>query len=169
MPVWLWASTPIRCTIRMRLRWLWLPITCSSSNRSISTKKGLQISVRDFDNLLTLFQYGHAEQCGATGRCTPQLVVEADGTCYPCDFYCLDSFECLNINVASIADILRCQGLQTFLSYDEPKNSLCPTCPVAPICGGGCKRYRSLYNQIPGYCPRKDFLLHAIETLRNAR
>lgn len=133
------------------------------------TKKGLQISVRDFDNLLTLFQYGHAEQCGATGRCTPQLVVEADGTCYPCDFYCLDSFECLNINVASIADILRCQGLQTFLSYDEPKNSLCPTCPVAPICGGGCKRYRSLYNQIPGYCPRKDFLLHAIETLRNAR
>lgn len=128
--------------------------------------KGNHFYVRDFDNLLSLLTKGRAEQCGASGRCNAQLVVEADGTCYPCDFYCLDEYECLNINSASINDILNCEGLKKFFEYDEAKNSLCPTCPVKSVCGGGCKRYRSLYNQLSGYCPQMDFILHALDKLR---
>lgn len=131
--------------------------------------KGNHFYVRDFDNLLSLLTKGYAEQCGASGRCNAQLVVEADGTCYPCDFYCLDEFECLNINEADIEDILRCDGLKKFFEYDEKKNSLCSSCPVKTLCGGGCKRYRSLYNQLPGYCPQMDFILHAVEKLRTVR
>ena len=131
--------------------------------------KGERFYVRDFDNLLSLITTGQAEQCGATGRCNAQLVVEADGTCYPCDFYCLDEFECLNINSASIDDILRSEGLKKFMEFDEPKNKMCSACPVAPLCGGGCKRYRSLYNQLDGYCPRMDFIMHAVEKLRSVR
>ena len=138
---------------------LWL-----SENRD-----GKPFYVRDFENLLSLLQNGRAEQCGANGRCTPQLVVEADGTCYPCDFYCLDSFVCANINSASIMDILRSEGLQKFMAFTEPKNALCATCPVMPLCGGGCKRYRALYNQLTGFCPRKDFLVYAIQKLRSGR
>ena len=96
-----------------------------------------------------------------------QLVVEADGTCYPCDFYCLDEFECLNINSADIADILACEGLKKFFEHNEEKNSLCPSCSVRSVCGGGCKRYRSLYNQLSGYCPQADFILHALDKLRS--
>lgn len=128
--------------------------------------KGNHFYVRDFDNLLSLLTKGKAEQCGASGRCNAQLVVEADGTCYPCDFYCLDEFECLNINEADINDILGCEGLKKFFEYDEQKNNLCPTCPVKALCGGGCKRYRSLYNQLSGYCPQMDFILHALDKLR---
>ncbi len=131
--------------------------------------RGGRFYVRDFDNLLSLMTNGVAEQCGATGRCNAQLVVEADGTCYPCDFYCLDEFECPNINTASIDDILRSGGLKKFMEFDEPKNKLCSACPVRQLCGGGCKRYRSLYNQLPGYCPRMDFILHAVEKIRNVR
>lgn len=131
--------------------------------------KGNHFYVRDFDNLLSLLTKGYAEQCGAIGRCNAQLVVEADGTCYPCDFYCLDEFECLNINEADINDILQCEGLKKFFEYDEKKNTLCNTCPVKALCGGGCKRYRSLYNQISGYCPQMDFILHAVEKLRSVR
>lgn len=131
--------------------------------------RGNHFYVRDFDNLLSLLTKGVAEQCGASGRCNAQLVVEADGTCYPCDFYCLDEFECLNINEADINDILACEGLKKFFEYDERKNSLCPTCPVKALCGGGCKRYRSLYNQLSGYCPQMDFILHAVEKLRSVR
>lgn len=131
--------------------------------------KGNRFYVRDFDNLLSLLTKGVAEQCGASGRCNAQLVVEADGTCYPCDFYCLDEFECLNINEADINDILNCDGLKKFFEFDEPKNKLCESCQVKTLCGGGCKRYRSLYNQLPGYCPQMDFILHAIEKLRNVR
>ena len=131
--------------------------------------KGNHFYVRDFDNLLSLLTKGVAEQCGASGRCNAQLVVESDGTCYPCDFYCLDKFECLNINKADINDILNCDGLKSFFEYEEEKNSLCPTCPVRSVCGGGCKRYRSLYNQLEGYCPQMDFIMHAIEKLREIR
>ncbi len=131
--------------------------------------KGNRFYVRDFDNLLSLLTNGYAEQCGASGRCNAQLVVEADGTCYPCDFYCLDEFECPNINTSTINDILNSDALRRFLEFDEPKNKLCGACPVRPLCGGGCKRYRSLYNQLKGYCPRMDFIMHAVEKLRNVR
>lgn len=131
--------------------------------------KGNHFYVRDFDNLLSLLTKGKAEQCGASGRCNAQLVVEADGTCYPCDFYCIDEFECLNINTADINGILNCDGLKKFFESDEPKNSLCATCPVKTVCGGGCKRYRSLYNQLSGYCPQMDFILHALDKLRSVK
>ena len=131
--------------------------------------RGGRFYVRDFDNLLSLMTNGVAEQCGATGRCNAQLVVEADGTCYPCDFYCLDEYECPNINFAAIDDILRSDGLKKFMEFEEPKNTLCPTCPVRQLCGGGCKRYRNLYNQLKGYCPRMDFILHAVDKIRNVR
>lgn len=125
--------------------------------------------VRDFDNLLSLLTSGKAEQCGATGRCNAQLVVEADGICYPCDFYCLDEFCCPNINTADIRDILLSDGLRKFMEYSEEKNSLCGTCPVKSLCSGGCKRYRSLYNALPGYCPQMDFILHAVSKLQKLR
>lgn len=135
----------------------------------VEVSKGNHFYVRDFDNLLSLLTKGKAEQCGASGRCNAQLVVEADGTCYPCDFYCLDEFECLNINTADINDILQCEGLKKFFEHDEPINSLCASCHVRTVCGGGCKRYRSLYNQLSGYCPQADFILHALDKLRSVK
>ena len=131
--------------------------------------KGRHFYVRDFDNLLSLMTKGVAEQCGASGRCNAQLVVESDGTCYPCDFYCLDEFECTNINDADINDILNSDGLRKFFEHDEEKNSLCASCRVKPLCGGGCKRYRKLYNELSGYCPQMDFILHAVEKLQSVR
>lgn len=131
--------------------------------------KGRHFYVRDFDNLLSLMTKGIAEQCGASGRCNAQLVVEADGTCYPCDFYCLDEFRCLNINEADINDILKCDGLKRFFEHDEPKNKLCESCRVKTLCGSGCKRYRSLYNQLDGYCPRMDFIMHVVEKMRSVK
>ena len=131
--------------------------------------KGKHFYVRDFDNLLSLLTKGIAEQCGASGRCNAQLVVEADGTCYPCDFYCLDEFECANINETDINGILNSEGLKKFFLHDEEKNPLCQSCPVKSVCGGGCKRYRSLYNQLSGYCPQMDFILHALNKLRSVK
>lgn len=36
--------------------------------------------------------YGMPTACGIHGHCQPQLVVESDGSVYPCDFYCLDEY-----------------------------------------------------------------------------
>ena len=45
-------------------------------------------SVREFDAALATLQ-GRPGHCGARGFCTPQLIVESDGSLYPCDFYVL--------------------------------------------------------------------------------
>lgn len=129
-------------------------------------KAGRPFYVSTFNNLLSLLSTGKAEQCGISGQCNAQLVIEADGTVYPCDFYCIDEFECPNINTSSITDIVTSDSLQGFLRTNGGFNPLCGTCEALKICRGGCKRYRPLYNGENGYCPQRDFLLHAASKLK---
>ena len=49
------------------------------------------MSVTLFDNLLLMLSDRPPQQCGMLGFCTAQLVVEADGSVYPCDFSCVGS------------------------------------------------------------------------------
>ena len=58
---------------------------------------GNPVSVRMFDNYLLLARGQNAEQCGMNGTCATQFVVEADGSTYPCDFYCTDDWYLGNI------------------------------------------------------------------------
>lgn len=126
---------------------------------------GTEMYVREFENLIMFLNTGEYEQCGFLGECTPQLVVEADGTVYPCDFYCLDDFKCSNINDCGLNDIIRCDGIKNFMNLQVEKNKLCNICEVKNYCNGGCKRYRYLYNSVNGYCPQRDFLSHALSKL----
>ena len=50
-------------------------------------ESGAYRSVRYFDNLVRLCLGQPAELCSLRGHCSNQLIVEADGSCYPCDFY----------------------------------------------------------------------------------
>lgn len=125
----------------------------------------IEFSVREIENLFLIYYDGECEQCGLLGNCTAQLVIEADGTCYPCDFYCLDEFNCGNINEIGLSEVIKADGMIKFLNTDVPKNELCNGCEIFDFCGGGCKRYRSLYNAEKGYCPQKDYLIYALERL----
>lgn len=128
-------------------------------------KSGNEMNVREFNNLAMYLRSGQYEQCGFLGKCTPQLVIESDGTVYPCDFYCLDDYKCLNINDCELEDLLMCDGMCNFINHTEPLNSLCASCEVKHLCNGGCKRYRSLYNSLGGYCPQRDFLTNSVPKL----
>lgn len=123
--------------------------------------------IRDFENLVSFLFEGTYEQCGFSGECTPQLVIEANGDCYPCDFYCTDEYKCSNINSGSLMSMLKSKGMDRFLDYTPPVNDLCNGCEFNDICYGGCKRYRSLYNSIKGYCPLKDFYIFAGDKIAN--
>ena len=57
---------------------------------SAAFEKGRYRSVKLFDDLVNLLVDGSRNACGLTGQCMPQIVVEADGSVYPCDFYALD-------------------------------------------------------------------------------
>lgn len=55
-------------------------------------RAGRYRSVKLFDDVLNRLAYGTSGTCGMGGQCSPQIVVEADGSVYPCDFYCLEAY-----------------------------------------------------------------------------
>ena len=131
-------------------------------------KKGKPISIRQLDNLVQMLLGYPPEQCGMQGSCSPQFVIEADGSVYPCDFYVLDGYRMGSVYEQSPREMLSSQGNRRFLEDRVPEGALCSSCPVYSLCAGGCRRYRSFYQEIPGYCPQQDFLLSSLPALREA-
>ena len=119
---------------------------------------GRQVSIRLFDNILGMYLGMPPEQCGVYGRCQNQMVIEGDGSVYPCDFYVLDEFVCGNVLTDSVEELLRGARAKHFLELDPPKNPRCPTCRYLPMCGGTCKRYRAFYSSEADFCPYEHFL-----------
>ncbi len=104
-------------------------------------QKGVFVSIRYFDNLLMKLNGMNAEQCGMNGSCAVQLVVEGDGTVFPCDFYCVDGKELGNINSSSINELLKSEKAKAFVE-DNFITQKCRQCRFFSLCAGGCKRYR---------------------------
>ena len=128
--------------------------------------RGSGISVRLFDNYRTLLRGGAAEQCGIGGRCVPQLVVEADGGTYPCDFYVLDEYCTGNMHGNTVEDTLRSDGLRRFMQ-GAGSNPACRGCRYEPLCGGGCRRYREYMPAADGFCPIRYFFDRCLDRLAN--
>ncbi len=102
-------------------------------------RQGRYRSVKLFDDIVNLMAFQIPSACGIQGHCQPQMVVEADGSVFPCDFYCLDEYRVGNILEDSIEEMLaraRCSPAQ----HRDPLPALCGSCPYRQFCGGGCKR-----------------------------
>lgn len=105
-------------------------------------RKGQYRSVKLFDDVVNLMAYGIPTACGIEGHCQPQLVVEADGGVYPCDFYCLDAYRIGNILEDSLETLLRAAENSPFRERSALP-ALCFGCSYQSFCGGGCKRMRA--------------------------
>ncbi len=104
--------------------------------------RGLYVSVRHFDNWLSILLGRPPESCNMLGVCSVQYVVEADGSVYPCDFYCLDQW--------ALGSVLR----EDFDAFDARRRQLgfverslpvppeCGRCPWRALCRNGCPRDR---------------------------
>ncbi len=100
-------------------------------------------AVREFDQALATLQ-GRAGHCGARGFCTPQLIVEADGSTYPCDFYVLPEYCTGNVHTHTLEQTLQSEGMQRFAKDHPEAPALCRSCRFLPVCGGGCRRMRDV-------------------------
>lgn len=103
---------------------------------------GNYVSVRQFDNFVRICAGLGAECCGMSGICTASLVVEADGSVYPCDFYVLDEWKMGNIKSDSLGKLLLSDKAKSFVEFSRSVSSECRTCKYYPICKGGCRRHR---------------------------
>ena len=109
--------------------------------------QGREISIRFYDNLLAMLQGRMPEQCGMMGYCPATITVEADGSLYPCDFYCSDQWYIGNIKEMGLKELFYHPIMQKFLVSSQKREDACTTCPVLGLCRGGCRREREFLGE----------------------
>ncbi len=105
------------------------------------------VSIRLFDNFISILMGYHPEECDMNGHCSVQYVIESDGAVYPCDFYCTDRYELGNINDMTIAELDARRNEINFLHESDEVHEDCKACPIFPLCRAGCKRNRDAANK----------------------
>ena len=120
--------------------------------------RGGRVSVRWLDNVAALLAGYPPESCGVSGACAAQIVLEADGSAYPCDFYVHQRYRLGSAVTDSFQDMLSCETARHFQEYSRPLPADCAACPAYPLCRNGCRRYRLPYL---GEAPGKNVLCGA--------
>ncbi|MGN1451336.1 MAG: radical SAM protein [Eubacteriales bacterium] len=113
-------------------------------------RRGEYVSVRMFDNIVSAALGRPPELCSMTGRCTNQLVIEADGSAYPCDFYVDEKYRTGNICTDGISGLLNSEAAARFTA-ERPSALECLECRWRGVCGGGCRREFDLSGKT-AYC-----------------
>ncbi|MEG2001769.1 MAG: anaerobic sulfatase maturase [Clostridia bacterium] len=134
-------------------------------------RNGKDVSIRYFDNLLGMLNGENPELCGMNGHCNCQLVIEGNGNCYPCDFYCEDKYLLGNINADDLTEMATSENAKAFLTPSYQIDEKCKTCAVANLCRGGCRRERDYFSDgklnLNIYCEgRKKFFEYLTTLLR---
>lgn len=110
---------------------------------------GRRISIRFFDNIIQIILGYPPESCDMNGICSTNLVIEADGSTYPCDFYVLDEWNLGNVNSDQLSTLLNCDLAHRFVTSSIDKNKECSNCAYLNVCKGGCRRHKSLDHKGP--------------------
>lgn len=101
---------------------------------------GRYTSVRLFDDYIYLAMGIPAGTCATSGSCGNYLVVEGNGSLYPCDFYCLDEWKLGVVKDTSFVEIMQCDKERRFLKDGAEHPAECNSCRWRRMCFGGCKR-----------------------------
>ena len=119
-------------------------------------EKGNVVSIQLFEDLAALLLARQRVTCGLSGRCTPQIVVEADGSVYPCDFFVLDEYRISDLCSHTLEDVYNGIVGCDFLKNTQQILQECMDCSHKQWCRGGCKR---MANAVYGKnCGMKLFL-----------
>lgn len=131
-------------------------------------ESGDYVSIRLFDDYVHMLCGRQPGSCASAGRCGQYLVVEHDGSVYPCDFYTADDWYLGNIRDTDAACIAACSRAAEFINIGAQQPQKCAGCEYARLCRGGCRRDRTL--KAAGtenyYCTAfRSFFSYAIERL----
>ena len=105
-------------------------------------KNGRYVYNRYFENLMMILAGQRPEGCNFQGFCSPQWVIEADGSVYPCDFYALDQWYLGNIRTDSFEDMDKARQNCGFVELSKPLPEDCKNCRWLMLCRNGCRRNR---------------------------
>lgn len=102
-----------------------------------------EISVRLFDSLASAALRGAPLQCSFARDCRHHLVLEHDGSVYPCDFNVAPEMRLGNIAEKSFAEMLACERYEAFAAAKTASlTAKCRDCRYLDFCNGDCPRNR---------------------------
>lgn len=126
-------------------------------------------SIRLFEDYVHILLGDGASTCATCGKCGSYLVLEGDGSAYPCDFFVLDHWKIGSIGEMTIADMAASEKTAAFLHWGSVKPVECAACPYRTLCNGGCKN--DWYTDATGphnyFCASfRELLDHALPRLQ---
>ncbi len=121
------------------------------------------VSVRLFDSIINRLRGDAPDCCSMRRECSSYLVVEHDGSVYPCDFHVLPEWRLGRVGKTSFEAMLATPCARRFAKLKQT-DKRCRGCRYAPYCAGDCPRNRRNNFSIlcEGY---KMFLGHALPML----
>ena len=132
----------------------WYPDWCNNDTFFVS----------NFANWIAMVQGLPPIACGFEPQCSPQYVIEADGSVYPCDFYVLEEYHLGQLSQSGFPAIKRALDESPFL-HPAPLPEQCTQCPYESLCHNGCKRMRA--DGVYRFCEgTRAFFQHAFPRLQ---
>ncbi len=130
-------------------------------------KNGTRVSVRDFDNCISVILGYPPESCAMSGICGGYFVIEKGGEIYPCDFYCKKEYLLGNIRDAepfSVTPVRKKFAEESFIIHES-----CKKCRYYLLCRGGCRFNRTEDLKKNIYCEAyKEFFDYSADRLISA-
>lgn len=111
-----------------------------------------KVHIRHFDQWINLMNQHPVHDCNAAGICGGYLVVERDGSVYPCDFYARDELRLGKVESDSFKVMLRSDAYCAFVRESLRIHPDCATCNVRTLCRGGCRADRLDQGRRYRYC-----------------
>ncbi|MGI6200264.1 MAG: radical SAM protein [Christensenellales bacterium] len=103
---------------------------------------GPRCYVRFMDELLiSLMQYT-AASCQLSPRCASNLVIEHDGSVYPCDFFVGEDTRLGRVPQQTLAELVENPVHRAFLARKPQLDPACAACRWRSFCWGDCLKYR---------------------------
>lgn len=133
----------------------------------LDLQKGEQPYIRQFENYVGILLGQPPESCEQRGVCSLQTIVEADGSVYPCDFYCLDEYCLGNFNRDDFDTILVRLKEKGFLEASANHTDDCRKCAYHAVCRGGCRRHRE-HEDLPGIPSGQNYFCRSYKMFLDA-
>lgn len=101
-----------------------------------------RVSVRLFDSIVSQMVRGCPTQCSFAPSCRQYLVVEQDGSVYPCDFHVRRDLVLGNVMTHTWEELLASPVYGEFAARKGRLSDACRSCPYLRYCQGDCPRNR---------------------------
>ncbi len=108
----------------------------------VDLKNGCAPYIRQFENYIGILLGIEPESCEQRGYCGTQMVVESDGSVYPCDFYATDRYFLGNLNCDTMETIRERWRETEFVKQSLYRDPDCEVCRYGILCRGGCRRHK---------------------------